>query len=162
MRTLLALFALAACTEQPERKATSTPGARLEAAAVAQGLVVDPARATLAGLWARDTDRLCITGSEGGEQRVGILIDYGEGQGCSAAGEVRRTGDRLAMSLGECRLEARFDGERIVMPAKVPSACDALCTGRATLAAMEVEQLSSATSEVSTLRRRGGTPLCPN
>lgn len=155
------LLLLAGCDDVREAPRTDTPGARLEAAAVAQGLVIDPARATLAGSWARDTDRLCVVGPEGGEQRIGAVIDYGEGQGCSGGGAVRRSGDRLRVDLGgECRFDARFDGERIVFPADVPSACALFCRGRASLAALNVERLSDSASEAATLRGRDGETLC--
>jgi hypothetical protein len=135
-------------------------GARLENAAVAEGLVVDPARMVLAGSWARDTDRLCVVGPAAGVQRIGVLVDYGEGQGCSASGTVRRSGERLRVDLGACRIEARFEGGRIVFPSEVPAACQGLCTGRASLAALEVEQLSASESEAATLRGRNGRVLC--
>ena len=141
--------------------ANDSPGARLEAAVVAQGLVADPARATLVGSWARDTDRLCVTGNEGGEQRIGAVVEYGEGQGCSAAGTVRRSGERLRVAMGgDCRFDARFDGERISFPPELPAGCEALCSGRASLAALTVERLSASASEAATLRGRGGVPLC--
>jgi hypothetical protein len=89
-----------------------------------------------------------------------VVIDYGEGQGCSASGTVRRSGDRLRLVFGDCRVEARFDGERISFPAEVPEACEALCTGRASLAALAVEQLSTSESEAATLRGRDGKLLC--
>jgi len=158
---MAALLLLAGCDRESGTAASNSPGARLEAAAVREGLVADPARATLAGSWARDTDRVCVVGPEGGEQRIGALVDYGEGQACSASGSVRRSGERLRIVLGHaCRFDARFDGERIVFPAEVPQECETLCSGRASLAALEAERLSDSTSEAATLRGRDGRPLC--
>ena len=155
------LLLLAGCDRAPSVAASDSPGARLEAAAVAEGLVVDPARATLVGSWALDTDRLCIVGSEGGEQRIGAVVEYGEGQGCSAAGTVRRSGERLHVAMRhDCRFDARFDGERISFPPELPAGCEALCSGRASLAALTVERLSTSASEAATLRGRGGMLLC--
>ncbi|MDP1026445.1 hypothetical protein Q5H91_04410 [Sphingomonas sp. KR1UV-12] len=135
-------------------------GARLEAAAIAQGLVHDPAAATLVGAWARDTDRACVVEGVGGVQRIGIVSDYGDGQDCSATGIVERKGERLRVTLGECRIDATFDGERIVFPGEVPPACTSLCRGRASLAAFAVERQSESASEAATLRGRGGRRLC--
>lgn len=160
MRWLPALLALAACDASPKPQRSDTPGARLEAAAVKAGLVVDPAMTTLIGSWAREGDRMCVMGQNGSEQRIGIVVDYGPGQGCSAAGTLRRSGERIRIDLGDCRFEARFDGERIAFPAGMPAECQALCTGRASLAALEVERLSMSASEAATLRGRGGRPLC--
>lgn len=154
---------LTACGEQPAARQQSA-GARLEAAARQAGLVADPATATLAGSWARDTDRLCVLpvadGNGDGTFRIGAAIDYGEGQGCAAAGTARRRGDRVAVTFGACRFDAAFDGERIAFPAELPAACDRFCTGRASLAAMTVEHLSTSLSEAETLRSPTGTLLC--
>ncbi|SFP33678.1 hypothetical protein [Sphingomonas rubra] len=162
MRTLGAALLLLAGCDRPAPSATSnSAGARLEAAAIARGLVVDPARATLVGVWAHDTDRLCVTGPAGGEQRVGAVVDYGEGQACSAAGTVRRSGERLRVSFGrDCRFDARFDGERIAFPAELPRSCDALCSGRASLSALTVDRLSDSASEAATLRGDQRQLLC--
>ena len=157
MRALLLLLAVAACRQaQPK---PDTPGARLEAAAIARGLVPDPSGGKLTGSWASDTDRLCIVPAER-ETRIGVSIDYGEGQGCAASGTVERRGDRLRVSFGACRFEARYDGERIAFPAELPGACQRLCVGRASLTALNVERLSQSASEAATLRSPAGKPLC--
>ncbi|GAA0665246.1 hypothetical protein FHT00_000951 [Sphingomonas insulae] len=150
---------LAACGTQPQ-PAQDTPGAKLEAAAVQAGLVIDPATASLVGSWALDTDRLCVLPAERDTFRIGALIDYGEGQGCAASGSARRRGDRVAVTFGACRFDATFDGDRIVFPAELPAACDRFCTGRASLAALTVTHLSTATSEAETLRTPSGRALC--
>lgn len=162
MRRVLALaLLLTACGQQPAARQDGA-GARLEEAARQAGLVTDLATATLAGSWARDTDRLCVLPDGNGDEavRIGAAIDYGEGQGCAAAGTARRRGDRVAVTFGACRFEATFDGERIAFPAELPAACDRFCTGRASLAAMTVEHLSTSTSEAETLRSPTGTLLC--
>lgn len=164
MRAPLALMLagmLAACGSGTAPSASSdTSGARLEAAAVRTGLVDDPARASLVGSWALETDRLCALPGPKGLLRLGVLVDYGEGQGCAASGTARRDGDRVRVAFGACRFDARFDGDRIVFPAELPAACDRLCTGRASLAALTVERLSASTAEAETLRTPGGKLLC--
>ncbi|MCP3733711.1 hypothetical protein M9979_02290 [Sphingomonas sp. RP10(2022)] len=161
MRAPLAVVVLLAGCGSPQRQpAADTPGARLEAAAVQVGLVGDPAKASVVGSWARDTDRLCVVPGEGDRLRIGALIDYGEGQGCAAAGTAQRRGASVAVDFGACRFDAAFDGERIVFPAELPAACDRLCTGRASLAALTVEHLSPSTSEAETLRTPAGKLLC--
>ena len=135
-------------------------GDRLERAAIAAGLVVDPASRSLVGVWSRDTDRACVMPNEGNESRIGVLIDYGTGGGCAASGTVRRNGASLDIRLGDCRITARFDGSRIVFPPEVPAACDALCTGRASISAMSVERESESAAEAASLRSAGGRALC--
>ncbi|PVE59966.1 hypothetical protein DC429_06265 [Arthrobacter sp. TPD3018] len=164
MRTLPALAAvalLAGCGSRPEASSdAATSGARLEAAAIRTGLIDDPTRADLVGSWALDTDRVCVVAGAEGLLRLGALVDYGEGQGCAASGPAQRSGDRVRVAFGTCRFEARFEGDRIVFPAELPASCDSLCTGRASLAALTVERLSTSTAEAETLRTPGGKLLC--
>jgi len=152
-----ALLILAGCERTPP--APVSPGARLERAAVAAGLVPDAEHASIVGSWARDSDRMCVVPA-GSTTRIGVVSDYGEGQGCAASGVVERDGARLKVRLGACGFDARFDGERIAFPAELPLACAAACTGRATLAAVEVERLSGSASEAATLRAPDGQLLC--
>jgi hypothetical protein len=133
----------------------------LENAAVAAGLVIDPATAPIAGSWARDNQRMCVVPA-GEELRIGALLDYGDGQGCAASGTTERRGETLRVHFGECRFDARFDGERVAFPAELPDACAALCTGRASLAAFAVDRLSTSVSEAATLRTPAGRTLCPS
>ncbi|MDB5695544.1 MAG: hypothetical protein JWN21_1087 [Sphingomonas bacterium] len=151
------MLLLAAC--QQSKPSADTPGARLEIAAVARGLVPDPAGGTLFGIWANETDRLCVVPG-GRADRIGARVDYGEGQGCSAAGTVERDGAALRITFGECRFEAEFDGERIAFPAVLPAACGRVCSGRASLTALTVERLSESVSEAAMLRGADGKPLC--
>ncbi len=153
------LLLTAGCHAAPQA-ADAGAGSRLERAAVAAGLVVDPASRSIVGAWARDTDRACIVPGDGKESRLGVLVDYGAGQGCAGSGTVKRNGAALDVRLGDCRLTARFDGERIVFPAEVPAACDSLCVGRASLAALTVERQSESVSEALSLRAPSGRTLC--
>jgi hypothetical protein len=159
VRPLAILLLLAAC--RPGERAADTPGAALERAAIARGLVSDPKAGSLTGSWASEADRLCVVPA-GGSTRIGVSIDYGDGQGCAAKGSVERDGESLAIAFGECRVQATFDGERIVFPAALPAACDRVCTGRASLSALTVERLSESASEASTLRSARGELLCGN
>ncbi|MGR6327761.1 hypothetical protein ACU5AX_01715 [Sphingomonas sp. XXL09] len=157
---LLALSLLVGCHQREAPTGGDTAGARLERAATAAGIVADPARISLVGAWARDTDRLCVVGANSGSLRVGVLVDYGEGQGCAASGIARQRGETLSVGFGGCRFDARSDGERIVFPATLPSACDSLCTGRASLSALSVDRISAAASEAAQLRATNGRALC--
>ena len=152
------LLLLGGC-HRAEPGAGATAGDRLEAAAVASGLVIDPATRSLTGSWARETDRACVVPA-GDNSRIGIAIDYGEGQACAGRGTLRRNGDSLYIRLGDCRVQASFDGDRITFPGSVPAACERLCTGRASLAAMTVDRLSDSASEAATLRSPDGRLLC--
>lgn len=161
MNRLAVLAVLLAGCGQGDRAASATsPGAALEAAAIEAGLVADPDRASLIGSWARESDRVCIVPGDGGRERVGILLDYGAGNGCVASGAIQRASGRLDVTLPNCRIEARFDGERITFPATVESGCARYCSGNATMAAITVELVSPALSEAATLRAPSGRLLC--
>lgn len=157
----LAALLLAACHAAPfATPRGTTPGDRLEAAAEATGLVTDPARVDPVGVYARDTDRVCVVPGGAGAYRVGALISYDGGQGCAASGTATRTGDRLDVRFGGCRFAARFEGDRVSFPAELPAACATVCTGHATLAALDVELLSDSPAEAAAVRDTKGQALC--
>ncbi|PCD03227.1 hypothetical protein COC42_02070 [Sphingomonas spermidinifaciens] len=160
--SLIAALALAGCGDRAPKAASNAVS--LEAAARSRGLVVDPADAPLTGLYARDSDRLCLV-EQGGAARIGVVSDYGEGLACAATGVARRSGDSLSIELGatgDCTFTAQFDGERIVFPARLSDGCRRFCGPRASLSAFSVERLSASASEASALRDPQGRLLCPS
>ncbi len=159
-RALLLALVLGGCGREPSQTVADSAGARLEAAAETAGIVPDP-NAPLQGSWARDTDRVCVVGTEK-TAWIGVSVDYGEDQGCAASGTVERSGDALKLAFGACKFDAKFDGDRIVFPADIPQACESLCSGRASLAAVTVDRISESRSEASTLRSSAGKLLCAN
>lgn len=164
-RVLLLALALGGCGQEQKAPVVDSAGARLEAAAETAGIVPNR-NAPLQGSWARDTDRVCVVGTDK-IARIGVSVDYGEAQGCTASGTVERSGDALKLAFGGCKFDAMFDGDRIVFPAEMPEACESLCTGRASLAAVTVDRISESRSEASTLRSTGGRSsagklLCAN
>lgn len=156
---LAAALLLAGCSKEVDTG--NSGGAALEEAAIAAGVVRDPDAGSLAGLYTRDTDQVCIVAKDGG-YRIGASVDLGD-QGCSAAGTVTRSGERLSISFDGapgCSFDARLDGDRIVFPGAVPGACARLCTDRASLAAVEVDLLSEAATEAAAMRDRKDRELC--
>lgn len=164
MRIALALvLLLTGCgrPSEPVRRA-GTGGADLEAAAVRAGIIADPDRIDITGLYARDTDRLCIVPVRSGFA-VGVYVDYGPNETCSGRGSVARAGETLHVTLGEgdsCAFDARYEGDRIVFPARLPDACERLCRDRASLAALDVRRLSDSIAEATTLRDSQRRRLC--
>lgn len=156
---LLLALTLGGCGQGPAKtEVADSAGARLEAAAQIAGLVADP-NAPLQGSWARDTDRVCVVGTQR-KNRIGVSVDYGDDQGCAASGTVERSGDALKVTFGRCTFDARFEGDRILFPTAMPQACESLCTGRASLDALAVDRISESRSEASTLRSAKGALLC--
>lgn len=156
---LLGSLLLAGCSDGgPDAADARAPD--LETAAVIRGLVRDPGDREVVGLYARDTDRVCIVRGGSG-YRIGAYVDYGEGIACNGAGTLTRSGERLGVTLGAgCRFDARFDGDRIVFPATMPDGCAKLCGRRATFAALDVARLSESAAEAATMRDASGRLPC--
>jgi len=154
---------LAACSQAPapalKDQASGNP---LERAAIAAGLV-QTSDGDASGVFAREGDRLCLLDTGRGAMRMGATIDYGDGQGCTASGTAVRAGDVLHVSLGprgDCTFDAAYESDRIAFPGALPAACQRLCRGRASLAALDVERLSDSPAEATALADDGGRPLC--
>lgn len=155
-----ALLLLTACSDAAV-EVPEDAGAALEQSAIARGLVPDPDAAPLTGLFARDADRLCLRAGDASNAIIGVSIDYGEGNGCSAHGTARRTGSGLAIDLSDaCRFDADYDGEVIRFPGALPAECADLCRGNASLAGMATERLSHSPGEVAAFRDRRGRFPC--
>jgi hypothetical protein len=161
---VLVLLLFAACSRQPDapKNATAAPATGLEAAAIEAGVIPDPNSSDITGLYARDTDRLCVVPTATA-YRIGVYVDYGEDQNCGGSGVVTRVGETLNVDFPAapgCNFDARFEGDRIAFPGKVPDGCARLCSRRASLAALDVDRLSESVSEASTLRDAKGKLLC--
>jgi hypothetical protein len=163
---LVMLLALAACSRgpAPAEKRTATPATGLEAAAIQAGVIPDPADTDITGLYARDTDRVCIVPGATA-YRIGVYVDYGEQQNCGGSGTATRVGDTVHVQMDGaegCSFDTRFEGDRLVFPGRVPDACKKVCSRRASMAALDVDRLSESVSEASTLRDAHGRLLCGN
>jgi hypothetical protein len=159
---LLAALLLAGCSAHQDSADASTEsaGARLEQAAITTGVISDPASADLTGVYARDPERACVVPAAAGF-RIGITLDYGRGQQCSARGSLVRDGDVLKIDLGNgCAFDARFDGQGISFPGALPAGCDTVCTGRASLEGVAVDRLSDSLSEAESVGDSQGHLLC--
>ncbi|OYY78623.1 MAG: hypothetical protein B7Y43_05125 [Sphingomonas sp. 28-62-20] len=164
LAVLLAL-GLAGCSGEskppsPQPRPSAAPD--LESAAIAAGVIADPANTDITGLYARDTDRICVVPDQL-NYRIGAFVDYGDQQSCSGSGTVTRVGEALHINFAGaagCDFDARFEGDRIVFPGRLPQACEKLCARRASFAALDVRRLSESVSEASTLRNPKGKLLC--
>lgn len=159
---VLLLTLLAACSGGTDGN-TATPQ-DLESAAIERGLVRNPEDTDLTGLYARDTDRVCVV-QKGDSYRIGAFVDYGEGLSCTGTGTVTRSGETLAVTLtgkggATCSFDARFDGDHIRFPATVPPECAKFCGPRASFAALDAERLSGSAAEARALRSAEGKRLC--
>lgn len=156
-RVMLLALLLAGCGGG-EADTRNAAGEALEAAAIARGVVADPASATFAGAYGRGADRVCVNGTA-----IGIDASYGEEIACTARGTANRDGERVAITLGSggCAFDARFDGDQLLLPGQLPDACAAFCDAPASLAGLAVDRLSAAPAETLAMRGSDGTALCP-
>lgn len=161
MRLALALLlTLAGCSGGQAPAAKSDQPQDLESAAIERGLVRDPDDSEVGGLYARDTDRVCVV-RDGLDYRVGAFVDYGDRITCSGTGKATRAGETLRVDLGEgCSFDARFDGDKIAFPGALPDGCAKLCARRASLAGLEVTRLSESVAEAAAMRDASGRRLC--
>ena len=159
---VLALFLLLAACSGGQQAAKDQPPQDLEKAAIERGLVRNPADTEIAGLYARDTDRICIVPTSIG-YKIGAFVDYGDGITCSGTGTASRVGETLHIELGEggaCGFDAKFDGDKISLPGALPDGCDKFCTRRASYAGLEVSRLSESPAEAAAMRDANGKRLC--
>ncbi|WP_214019129.1 hypothetical protein, partial [Escherichia coli] len=89
---LLLVLVLGGCHRaEPKPAATPTP-VGLEAAAIQAGVIPDPASTDITGLYARESDRVCIVPSATA-YRIGVFVDYDDQQNCGGSGTVTRVGE---------------------------------------------------------------------
>jgi hypothetical protein len=160
---LLLALTLAGCSTKPPENVAAPQD--LESAAIERGMVRDPKDSEIAGLYARDTDRVCIV-PDGQGYKIGAFVDYGDKITCSASGTVSRVGEKLRVELGsgegddKCGFDARFDGDKIYFPGNVADACAKLCARRASYAGLEVSRMSVSEAEARAMRDPAGKQLC--
>jgi len=161
MRAALSLVLLLAACSGEQGNGNAQAPQDLETAAIERGLVRDPDDSDLTGLYARDTDRICVVRA-GSSYRIGAYVDYGDRITCSGAGSVERSGTTLRITLGKqgCSFDAQYDGDRIKFPGALPDACKPLCARRASFTGLEVARLSESGAEAAAMRDANGRRLC--
>ena len=159
-QALAAALVVTGCTSQPAADTGTGAGAALERAARTSGMVADPARIIPTGVYASGEDKVCLVPQGDDRYRIGASIDLGEQQRCTGRGIARGQG-KLDVRMGEgCEFVASLDGDTIAFPAVLPAACDTMCEGRATLAALGATRLSDSVSEATRAVGSDGRSLC--
>ena len=164
MRPLIACLLLTACSSGA---AVEDQGAgNLEAAAIASGVIPDPATAPVEGLYEHvgeaATDKLCLIGA-GDRYKVGISVHLGRNVACHAQGSAERDGEALTITLngkGDCRFAAAFDGEEVRIPGTIPQGCSSYCTGDNSISGVALGKSSGERADALAARDGEGNPLC--
>ncbi|HMJ93080.1 MAG TPA: hypothetical protein VK472_03155 [Allosphingosinicella sp.] len=159
MRTyLLALLLLAGCGSQ-DQGADNQAGSET-------GPVFPPS-AGLTGLYeggsAAQPDQLCMIDEDKAPARFGLVVWGANDHSCLGAGEAVREGDRLRLTMAgdsTCRIDARIEGDRIVLPADVPEGCAYYCGARARFAARTLTRKGADAAAARKATDLAGDPLC--
>ena len=161
MLLLAGLLALAGCRGSADKAGAPDPP---KATSPEQSVVQT---ATLTGLYegpaGPQLNQMCIIERSSGAARFGIVV-WGTGlTSCSGDGEAVRQGDvlRLTMSGDEpCRIEARIEGGRVVLPPQMPAGCAYYCGGGARMAALQLDKTGGTAADAMRAQDLAGDPLC--
>ena len=159
-RYVLALLLVAGCGSQEEA------GNQSSAPAPESGPPLS-ASASLTGLYeggsASQPDQLCMIDEGEAPARFGLVVWGAENHSCLGAGEAVRESDRLRLTMAgdsTCRIEARIEGDRIVLPAVVPEGCAYYCGARARFAARTLTRKGADEAAARKATDLAGDPLC--
>lgn len=163
-RTLLAgaLLLLGACERASPAADEAQVDARnpLEVAARQRGVVRQEA-AEPVGVFERThelgRDAMCVVPEGVGRWRFALSASFGSGLSCRAQGAVTREGEgwRFRFSGAEdCSVVLRENEDELRLPGTLPSQCDSLCPGRATLAGLRLPRASWSAADARALRMR--------
>ncbi|HEY5722598.1 MAG TPA: hypothetical protein VIT45_09780 [Allosphingosinicella sp.] len=155
----LALVLLAGCGSQDKGAGNETGAPESKA--------VFPASAGLTGLYqggsAARPDHLCMIDEGKGPIRFGLVVWGANDHSCLGAGEAVREGDRLRLTMAgdsTCRIEARIEGDTILLPAQVPEGCAYYCGARARFAERSLTRKGADTAAARKATDLAGDPLC--
>jgi len=172
---VLALAMLAACNNDPgtaeSDEAPASPAAEgLDALALESGALPDRDETEPAGRYGRrydgGSDSFCLVpdGSARGRYRFGAETRIGGDEYCRGTGMARRAGDKLLLRFegrgGDCRIVARYEGDKIVMPGGLDVACAAVCSSRGSFAGVAFPRIDRDVAAARRMQDRDQVPLC--
>ena len=159
-RYFLVLALLAGCGSQGDESANQTAAAESETPPIS-------ASSTMTGLYeggnAGRPDQLCMIDEGEGPARFGLVVWGANDHSCLGAGEAKREGDRLTLTMAgdsTCRIEARIEGGRILLPASVPEGCAYYCGARARFAERKLARKGASAADARKATDLAGDPLC--
>ena len=139
----------AAADAREER--SSEAAQELDLLARETGALPDESRIDPAGRYGRryegGRDSLCLVpdGSARGRYRFGAETRIGRDEYCRGTGRARLAGDKLLLDFAEgdgaCRIVARYEGDKVVMPGGLDVSCAALCSSRGSFSGVSFPRL---------------------
>lgn len=147
---------------------SENPPSALEKAALNAGVVTDPAKVSVPGLYQRrheaGVDTLCVAPGNDRRHDFGMEAIFGTEQYCRGEGTARRVGDKLILYFSgrsQCIVVARYDGDQVALPGVVDVKCADLCSGRGSLEGVTFPRLPFGSEARKQVMDREGGPICP-
>jgi hypothetical protein len=170
-KAFLLLLLVGACRGQEAGNEAAGNGAAARdpaAASVgARGRGGGEAPTSLTGLYEGDSgaqkNQLCMVAKGGGEARFGLVVWGSNLHSCSGAGQARRQGERLILTMDgdeTCVVEARVSGSTVSLPPDVPQGCAYYCGARARLGGATFARTGASEADALKAKDIVGDPLC--
>lgn len=176
-RVLVLLVAglLASCGDDRSDATAPPPGlnegaanvaSQLDALAAEEGVIPDGGDRSPEGGYGRTypggRDRLCLVQEEPGRYRFAAEVRIGQDQGCRGGGEARLDGGELSLTFdgAECRIDARYEGDRLVLPGRVEEGCARLCSRRGSFAGVTFPRIGDGRAMASSMTDSQDEVLC--
>jgi hypothetical protein len=166
----IACLLLLGCQQQAEQPDGNTVAPRgAQTADVQSEQRPGPAITTLAGLYegrrqgAGPVSQMCMVDPAGEVARFGLVVWGANDHSCSGSGTATRSGDRLQLKMtGDeaCTIDARIEGDTIVLPDGVSAGCAYYCGARARLDGARLSQVGTGGDDAAKAKDLVGDPLC--
>lgn len=160
---LAGVLLLAGCDRPPPATETKAIDAHnpLELAARERG-VVRPEADEPTGVFERahelGRDAMCVVPDGAGRWRFAVTAAFGTSLSCRARGSVERDGDGWRFTFAgveDCSVLLHEQEDELRLPGRLPSQCDSLCPGHASLAGLRLPRASWSAADAKRLQMVG-------
>jgi hypothetical protein len=171
-KSLVILALVAGCGASGERNASAPapggqPGAKPAVVAAPEQAGSPAGEGTsLLGLWqsggGKQPNQLCVV-RHGDTPQFGIVVWGANMRSCSGAGTLNRDGDRVSLTMtgdSACRIDAKLEGGRLVLPGSLPQGCAYYCGAGAKLENVAFSRIGSSPADAARAKDLAGDPLC--